>query len=89
MAQAVKPQEPKAQSFTLLSGHTIPAVGLGTWKSGSQATDSVFSAIVEVIYWLLVPDPIASFFMFACLWLYGYPRTLWDSLLRVDLEDIY
>lgn len=49
MAQVVLPHEPKTQSFNLLSGHTIPAVGLGTWKSGSQAVNSVFTAIVEVI----------------------------------------
>ena len=50
MAQVVvKRHEPKTQSFTLLSGHTIPAVGLGTWKSGSQAANSVITAIVEVI----------------------------------------
>ncbi|XAR55776.1 Aldehyde reductase [Bertholletia excelsa] len=34
----------------LVSGHTIPAVGLGTWKSGSQVTNSVFTAIVEAGY---------------------------------------
>ncbi|TKY65752.1 Aldose reductase [Spatholobus suberectus] len=50
MAQVVKPHEPKTQSFTLLSGHTIPAVGLGTWKSGSQAINSVFTAVVEAGY---------------------------------------
>ncbi|XP_061362141.1 aldose reductase [Gastrolobium bilobum] len=50
MAQAVLPHEPKTQSFKLLNGHAIPAVGLGTWKSGSQATNSVFTAIVEAGY---------------------------------------
>ncbi|KAH1045211.1 Aldose reductase [Glycine soja] len=51
MAQVVvKRHEPKTQSFTLLSGHTIPAVGLGTWKAGSQAVNSVFTAIVEAGY---------------------------------------
>ncbi|RDX68596.1 hypothetical protein CR513_52392, partial [Mucuna pruriens] len=50
MTQVVKPHEPKTQSFTLLSGNTIPAVGLGTWKSGSQASNSVFTAIVEAGY---------------------------------------
>ncbi|KAG4922201.1 hypothetical protein AAZX31_18G189200 [Glycine max] len=50
MAQVVKPHEPKTQSFKLLSGHTIPAVGLGTWKSGSQAANSVITAIVEAGY---------------------------------------
>ncbi|KAI4353472.1 hypothetical protein L6164_002420 [Bauhinia variegata] len=50
MAQVVMQDDPKAHSFKLLSGHTIPAVGLGTWKSGSQAIDSVFTAIVEAGY---------------------------------------
>ncbi|KAE9591957.1 hypothetical protein Lal_00038367 [Lupinus albus] len=50
MAQAVKPHEPKTQSFDLLSGHAIPAVGLGTWKSGSEAINSVFTAIVQAGY---------------------------------------
>ncbi|XP_027353339.1 aldose reductase [Abrus precatorius] len=50
MAQHIKLHEPKTRSFTLLSGHSIPAVGLGTWKSGSEATNSVFTAIVEAGY---------------------------------------
>ncbi|GMY25610.1 aldose reductase isoform X2 [Fagus crenata] len=52
MAQATftTPQDQQAESFTLLSGHTIPAVGLGTWKSGSKASESVFTAIVEAGY---------------------------------------
>ncbi|KAI3860755.1 hypothetical protein MKW92_026121 [Papaver armeniacum] len=51
MAQAtLLPEDMKMESFKLLSGHTIPAVGLGTWKSGSQAPDSVFTAIVEAGY---------------------------------------
>ncbi|XP_073114551.1 aldose reductase isoform X3 [Elaeis guineensis] len=36
------------QYFKLLSGHTIPAVGLGTWKSGSKASEAVSTAIIEV-----------------------------------------
>ncbi|KAI9116105.1 hypothetical protein K1719_013035 [Acacia pycnantha] len=49
--QAIKPHEElMTQSFQLLSGHSIPAVGLGTWKSGSQAVNSVFTAIVEAGY---------------------------------------
>ncbi|XP_021908790.1 aldose reductase isoform X2 [Carica papaya] len=40
----------KIESFRLLSGHIIPAVGLGTWRSGSQASNSVFTAIVEAGY---------------------------------------
>ncbi|KAM4079015.1 hypothetical protein ACB094_09G083500 [Castanea mollissima] len=51
MAQAtVTPQDQQAEYCTLLSGHTIPAVGLGTWKSGSKAGESVFTAIVEAGY---------------------------------------
>ncbi|KAJ7961154.1 Aldo/keto reductase [Quillaja saponaria] len=49
MAQAmVTPEEHQTESFMLISGHTIPAVGLGTWRSGSQAPNAVFTAIVEV-----------------------------------------
>jgi aldehyde reductase len=49
MAQKVMlPHEPKTQSFDLLSGHSIPAIGLGTWKSGSEAINSVKTAIVDV-----------------------------------------
>jgi aldehyde reductase len=51
MAQKVMlPHEPKTQSFDLLSGHSIPAIGLGTWKSGSEAINSVKTAIVDVTY---------------------------------------
>ena len=38
----------KEQAFKLLSGHALPAVGLGTWRLASQAYDSVFFATVEV-----------------------------------------
>ncbi|KAK2414800.1 NADPH-dependent aldo-keto reductase, chloroplastic [Trifolium repens] len=48
MAQKVMlPHEPKTQSFDLLSGHSIPTIGLGTWKSGSEAINSVKTAIVD------------------------------------------
>ncbi|XP_060674035.1 aldose reductase isoform X2 [Ziziphus jujuba] len=52
MAQATvnRPQEEDTKSFRLLSGHTIPAVGFGTWRSGAEATNSVFTAIVEAGY---------------------------------------
>ncbi|KAJ4830689.1 hypothetical protein Tsubulata_028405 [Turnera subulata] len=50
MAQATLQHDQKTESFMLLSGHTIPAVGLGTWRSGSQAPDSVFTAITEAGY---------------------------------------
>lgn len=50
MAQSnIEPTNHKAESFKLLSGRTIPAVGLGTWKSGDEAFKSVFTAIVEVL----------------------------------------
>lgn len=39
----------KEESFELLSGHKIPAVGFGTWQSGSLANQSVFTAAVEVL----------------------------------------
>ncbi|XP_038980861.1 aldose reductase isoform X2 [Phoenix dactylifera] len=38
------------QGFKLLSGRTIPRVGLGTWKSGSKASDAVSTAIIEAGY---------------------------------------
>lgn len=52
MAQAaMTPQDQDAERYvTLVSGHRIPAVGLGTWRSGSRADDSVFTAIVEVLF---------------------------------------
>lgn len=52
MAQAVMtPQvQDSERYFTLVSGHRIPAVGLGTWRSASRAHDSVFTAIVEVFF---------------------------------------
>ncbi|PKI34135.1 aldose reductase [Punica granatum] len=51
MAQATfKPEDQKTQHFNLLSGHSIPAVGLGTWKSGSKADDAVSTAIIEAGY---------------------------------------
>ncbi|KAK9126769.1 hypothetical protein Scep_015615 [Stephania cephalantha] len=40
----------KAESFKLLSGHSIPAVGLGTRQSASKAFQSVKTAIVEAGY---------------------------------------
>ncbi|KAB1993135.1 hypothetical protein ES319_D13G008000v1 [Gossypium barbadense] len=40
-------EDQKIESFRLLSGHTIPAIGLGTWRAGSQADKSVKIAIVE------------------------------------------
>ncbi|XP_010257009.1 PREDICTED: aldose reductase-like [Nelumbo nucifera] len=50
MAQSTFVAQEVSQSFRLLSGHIIPAVGLGTWKSGSDASNSVFTAIVEAGY---------------------------------------
>ncbi|CAN0879632.1 Aldose reductase, partial [Linum grandiflorum] len=46
MAKAIHTDN-KAVSFKLVSGHTIPSVGLGTWRSGSTASDSIFTALVE------------------------------------------
>lgn len=49
MAKAARvPLKVETGSFKLWSGHSIPAVGLGTWKSGSQVADAVFTTIVEV-----------------------------------------
>ncbi|XP_010922658.1 aldose reductase [Elaeis guineensis] len=38
------------RGFRLISGHTIPSVGLGTWRSGPKASDAVFIAITEAGY---------------------------------------
>lgn len=38
----------KVGSFGLLSGHIIPAIGLGTWKA-QHPRDNVYAAIVEVL----------------------------------------
>ncbi|KAG1338083.1 Aldose reductase [Cocos nucifera] len=50
MAQAQQiPAQGQAdpRCFKLISGHTIPSVGLGTWRSGPKASDAVFTAITE------------------------------------------
>ncbi|KAL2484903.1 NAD(P)-linked oxidoreductase superfamily protein [Abeliophyllum distichum] len=50
MAQATfTPHDEKVVEFRLLSGHKIPAVGLGTWKSGSPR-HTVLTAVVEAGY---------------------------------------
>lgn len=52
MAQATftAPGNQQVEYFPLVSGRKIPAVGLGTWKSGSQASNSVSVALSEVGY---------------------------------------
>nr|GEY30323.1 NAD(P)-linked oxidoreductase superfamily protein [Tanacetum cinerariifolium] len=51
MAQSTfRAQEDDVQTFDLLSGHKIPAIGLGTWRSGYEATYSVAHAIIEAGY---------------------------------------
>ncbi|XP_021765906.1 aldose reductase-like [Chenopodium quinoa] len=51
MAQATfTAHDQEMEYFPLVSGHKIPAVGLGTWKSASQARSSVFTAIAEAGY---------------------------------------
>nr|XP_016506866.1 PREDICTED: aldose reductase-like [Nicotiana tabacum] len=50
MAQmTIDPQNEKIEYFELLSGHKIPAIGLGTWRA-ENAKDSVYTAIVEAGY---------------------------------------
>lgn len=66
MAQLKLSREEKG--FGLLSGHSIPAVGLGTWRAGSQASDSVFTAILEVF--------MLFSFLFLLLWLTTFPSTV-------------
>ncbi|KAF5785485.1 putative aldehyde reductase [Helianthus annuus] len=51
MAQStLRAKEEEQYSFVLLSGHRIPAVGLGTWQSGSEASNSVATAVLEAGY---------------------------------------
>ncbi|KAL2250352.1 aldose reductase [Sesamum indicum] len=50
MAQAtLTPHGEKVETFRLLSGHLIPAVGLGTWKSETPR-ESVCNALVQAGY---------------------------------------
>lgn len=55
------PQEQEERSFKLVSGHSIPAVGLGTWKTGEKASDSVYTAITEVNLFLSSIRNISKF----------------------------
>lgn len=50
MAQSTLRAKDDVQTFDLLSGHKIPAIGLGTWRSGYEATYSVATAIIEAGY---------------------------------------
>ncbi|XP_072996861.1 aldose reductase [Typha latifolia] len=52
MAQATRAPREEGQQhyYKLLSGHTIPSVGLGTWRSGSLASESVHTAITQAGY---------------------------------------
>ncbi|KAI3472843.1 hypothetical protein Pfo_029972 [Paulownia fortunei] len=50
MAQGTfTPHGEKVETFRLLSGHLIPAVGIGTWKSECPR-DSVYTALAEAGY---------------------------------------
>uniref|UniRef100_A0A452ZCB0 NADP-dependent oxidoreductase domain-containing protein n=1 Tax=Aegilops tauschii subsp. strangulata TaxID=200361 RepID=A0A452ZCB0_AEGTS len=48
-AKATMGQE-KQDHFVLKSGHAMPAVGLGTWRAGSDTAHSVQTAITEAGY---------------------------------------
>lgn len=48
MASAQAVGQGERGHFVLKSGHTIPAVGLGTWRAGSDTAHSVRTAIAEV-----------------------------------------
>ncbi|KAG2618628.1 hypothetical protein PVAP13_3NG079705 [Panicum virgatum] len=47
MARAQAMGQGEQDHFVLKSGHTIPAVGLGTWRAGSDTAHSVTTAITE------------------------------------------
>jgi diketogulonate reductase-like aldo/keto reductase len=50
MASAQAMGQGEQDHFVLKSGHTIPAVGLGTWRAGSDTAHSVKTAITEAGY---------------------------------------
>ncbi|XP_066367688.1 aldose reductase isoform X1 [Miscanthus floridulus] len=50
MASAQAMGQGEQDHFVLKSGHTIPAVGLGTWRAGSDTAHSVQTAITEAGY---------------------------------------
>lgn len=50
MANAKAMGQGEQDHFVLKSGHAIPAVGLGTWRAGSDAAHSVQIAITEAGY---------------------------------------
>lgn len=61
MASAQAMGQGEQDHFVLKSGHTIPAVGLGTWRAGSDSAHSVKTAITEVQ--LLRDRPTQTFSM--------------------------
>lgn len=49
MAQTMKAHgQADRQYYKLLSGHTIPSIGLGTWRAGEQTCQAVCTALTEV-----------------------------------------
>jgi hypothetical protein len=48
MASAKAMAQGEQDHFVLKSGHAMPAVGLGTWRAGSDTAHSVQTAITEV-----------------------------------------
>jgi hypothetical protein len=48
MASAKAQGQAERDHFVLKSGHAMPAVGLGTWRAGSDTAHSVQTAITEV-----------------------------------------
>ncbi|KAG0468053.1 hypothetical protein HPP92_017381 [Vanilla planifolia] len=56
----------EARHFKLAGGHIIPAVGLGTCKLGSQASDSVFTAVTQKTLGELRIDYIDLYLILNC-----------------------
>ncbi|OAY69053.1 Aldose reductase [Ananas comosus] len=51
MAQTMKAHgQADRQYYKLLSGHTIPSIGLGTWRAGEQTCQAVCTALTEAGY---------------------------------------
>lgn len=63
MAQAsFTPHNEKMETFRLQSGHVIPAVGLGTWKSDSPR-ESVQTALIEVTFTTMCFERVSVFYI--------------------------
>ena len=68
------------QSFELLSGHTMPALGLGTWELRNQQCKTVVKQAVEMGYTHI-----------DTAWMYANQREIGDALQEIGAkrEDLF